>query len=56
MWPIINTYQQLRHNGLSRGQAAKKLWHILNDLLTLLVAVRVSEKNARAGRKQESKE
>lgn len=46
MWAVINTYLLFRRQGLTRWQAITKLFHALDELLTLFVALRVHERNA----------
>lgn len=52
MWAVINTYRLLRSQGKTRRQAVAKIYSVLDELLTLLVALRVHEKNVRDRRER----
>lgn len=47
MWSVINTYLSFRREGMTRRAAAAKVYRILDDLLTLLVALRIYEQSVR---------
>lgn len=57
MWAVINTYRLFRSQGFTRRQAVAKIYKMLDDLLTLLCALRVQERNVRERRnKKHTKE
>ena len=47
MWAAINTYCLLRSQGFTRRGAVIEIYKRLDELLTLLVAYRVHQKNMR---------
>jgi hypothetical protein len=47
MWPVINTYRVFRREGMTRRAAVSSIYRLLDDLLTLLAALRTYEQSIR---------